>query len=413
MPVFLKSIYVSQCRNLTDFKIPISESSRRHLILTGRNGSGKTSLLDEINKFLLGLFAGSGLISNLNANRTAMKSSLASLSQPSLTEKEKLAHRNDIEKFRSRIEQNFGSCELEFSDEIGLEQKLNKGTFLLAYFGAKRIAQVQAPTGINIVRLPLRSGPNSHDNAKFLQYIVNLKADRSFARDDGKLEEASKIDEWFLHFTEQLRTIFGASELRLEFDRSKYSFNIVIPGLKPFGFNELSDGYSAFMSIVTELLLRMEAHGNQRKTYDMEGIVLIDEIETHLHVDLQKKILPFLTAVFPNIQFVISTHSPFVLSSIGNAVICDLEKRFITEDLSGYSYDALIESYFESDKYSYELKGRLAEYEELISESKPSYEHQERLLVLQRYFDAVPKQFGPELAVRLQQIQLALLNGAK
>jgi len=65
------------------------------------------------------------------------------------------------------------------------------------------------------------------------------------------------------------------------------------------------------------------------------------------------------------------------------------------------------------DKYSYELKRRLAEYEELISESKPSDGHQNRLLDLERYFDAVPKQFGPELAVRLQQIQLARLNGAK
>jgi len=411
MPVFLKSIYVSQCRNLTDFKIPISESSRLHLILTGRNGSGKTSLLNEINKFLLGLFNGS--ISNLNAYRTLMQSSSEAIRLPGLNEQEKLKHRNNFETIRSWIEQNFGSCELDFSDEIELEQKLKEGTFLLAYFGAKRIAQVQAPSGINIVQLPLRSSPNSHDNAKFLQYIVNLKADRSFARDDGKLEEASKIDEWFLHFTEQLRTIFGASELRLEFNRSNYSFDIVIPGLKPFGFNELSDGYSAFLSIVTELLLRMEAHGNQRKAYDMEGVVLIDEIETHLHVDLQKKILPFLTAVFPDIQFVISTHSPFVLSSIGNAVVCDLENRFITEDLSGYSYDALIESYFNSDKYSYELKRMLAEYEELISESKPSDEHQNRLLDLERYFDAVPKQFGPELAVRLQQIQLARLNGAK
>jgi len=287
-----------------------------------------------------------------NSTYNRIKSISLEIGKPSLTEQQKLARRSYMEEGCTWVEQNFGRCELAFSDEIELEQKVKEGTFLLAYFGAKRIAQVQAPTGINIVQLPVRSSPDSRDNTKFLQYIVNLKADRSFARDDGKLDEASKIDEWFLRFTEQLRTIFGASELKLEFDRNKYSFDIVIPGLKPFGFNELSDGYSAFLSIITELLLRMEAHGNQRKAYDMEGIVLIDEIETHLHVDLQKQILPFLTAVFPNIQFVISTHSPFVLSSIGNAVICDLEKRFITEDLSGYSYDALIESYFDSDKYS-------------------------------------------------------------
>ena len=91
---------------------------------------------------------------------------------------------------------------------------------------------------------------------------------------------------------------------------------------------------------MTELILRMEAH--EVSVYDMQGLVLIDEIETHLHVDLQKKIFPFLTSFFPNIQFIVTTHSPFVLSSISNAVICDLENKMIMQDLTAYSYDALI-----------------------------------------------------------------------
>ena len=135
--------------------------------------------------------------------------------------------------------------------------------------------------------------------------------------------------------------------------------SIIEPNKEPYGFDTLSDGYSAIISIVTELLLRMEAH--EAKNYDMEGLVLIDEIETHLHVELQKKILPFLTNFFPKIQFIVSTHSPFVLSSISNSVICDLEKDIITSDLSGYSYDTLIESYFDSDKYSSLVKSKVLE----------------------------------------------------
>lgn len=58
----------------------------------------------------------------------------------------------------------------------------------------------------------------------------------------------------------------------------------------------------------------------------MPGIVLVDEIETHLHLELQKKILDLLTTVFPNIQFVVSTHSPFILNSLENTVVYDLEE---------------------------------------------------------------------------------------
>src|SRR5690606_16253177 len=125
----------------------------------------------------------------------------------------------------------------------------------------------------------------------------------------------------------------------------------------------LSDGFAAVISIVAELIIRMEVQNTD--AYDLQGIVLIDEIETHLHIDLQKNVLLFLTEFFPKIQFIVTTHSPFVITSISNATICDLEKKIVTTDLSNYSYDAIIESYFGSDKYSYILKEKVEKFEEL------------------------------------------------
>lgn len=78
--------------------------------------------------------------------------------------------------------------------------------------------------------------------------------------------------------------------------------------------------------------------------YNAQGIVLIDELETHLHIELQKKILPFLTKFFPNIQFIVTTHSPYILNSISNAKAYDLEKhveleKFIPENQKKKSFD--------------------------------------------------------------------------
>ena len=72
-----------------------------------------------------------------------------------------------------------------------------------------------------------------------------------------------------------------------------------------------------------------------QKTTTFRALFFIDEIEAHLHIELQKKVLPFLTASFPKVQFIVSTHSPFVLSSIENAVVYDLEKKIHIEDMSG------------------------------------------------------------------------------
>jgi predicted ATP-binding protein involved in virulence len=138
----------------------------------------------------------------------------------------------------------------------------------------------------------------------------------------------------------------------------------------------------------------------------MQGLVLIDEIETHLHIDLQKKILPFLTSFFPKIQFIVTTHSPFVLTSIKDAVIYDLEHQEAIEDLSGYSVEAIIEGYFGSDKYSEALKAKVDEYEQLAKKDELSFSEEKRYKSLKKYFDDLSDVFAEELKLKIQQIRM-------
>ena len=100
-------------------------------------------------------------------------------------------------------------------------------------------------------------------------------------------------------------------------------------------------------------------------SYDVEGVALIDELETHLHIEMQRKILPFLTSFFPNIQFIVSTHSPYVLTSISNAVIYDLEKQVKFTDMSNYSIDDVAEAFFNSEDYSLKFDRIISRYREL------------------------------------------------
>ena len=106
----------------------------------------------------------------------------------------------------------------------------------------------------------------------------------------------------------------------------------------------------------------------------MEGIVIIDELETHLHIAMQKTILPFLTSFFPNIQFIVSTHSPYILNSIENCVIYDLEKKIRIEDMSNYSVEGIVEGYFGIDLYSKILWDKFKRYKELVELVDPTEE---------------------------------------
>lgn len=90
--------------------------------------------------------------------------------------------------------------------------------------------------------------------------------------------------------------------IHLIYDYKKYNFKIQQEGRESFGFNELSDGYSSVIYMVSDLILRMDKNwllGEEISHYDYQGIVLIDELETHLHIELQKKNLPVFDRVFP------------------------------------------------------------------------------------------------------------------
>lgn len=404
--MFITEIKVEDIRNIKDFQIKLSSEQKLNLIITGKNGSGKTTLLRELKQYLNNVTNGNlqHYDDQITHLRRFQNEKDRIFSNPKSTEQEKANAEGNIRSQQDWFRQ-FGGTKILFDNPLAIFNAYQKGEFIAAHFEAKRNTSLKEPSGINKISLKPVYNIDEHAGKEFIQYIVNLKADRSFAKDDNDLDTVTKIDTWFSDFEKSLYILFNNSNIRLKFNRKGYNFNIIENGKEPYSLNQLSDGYSAILSIVTELIMRMEEH--KVRNYDVEGIVLVDEIETHLHIDLQKRILPFLTAFFPKVQFIVTTHSPFVLSSISNSVICDLEKKIVTSDLTGYSYDTLIESYFESDKYSNDLKAKIDEYEELKNKnSLPTDSERERILYLKMYLSEIPKFVSDELAVKLQQIRL-------
>lgn len=84
-------------------------------------------------------------------------------------------------------------------------------------------------------------------------------------------------------------------------------------GHGPFVLTSVGDGYHATVTWVLDMLYWWYLHGSNGLT-DINGIVIIDEIEQHLHPRWQRNIVRLLTECFPSVQFVLSTHSPLVAS---------------------------------------------------------------------------------------------------
>jgi predicted ATP-binding protein involved in virulence len=87
--------------------------------------------------------------------------------------------------------------------------------------------------------------------------------------------------------------------------------------LQSLRIDQLSDGHKSILSIVMDIASRMaQANPNKKDILETEGIVMIDEIEMHLHPSWQQTVLPDLQKTFPNVQFIISTHSPQVVTTV-------------------------------------------------------------------------------------------------
>lgn len=148
-----------------------------------------------------------------------------------------------------------------------------------------------------------------------------------------------------------------------------------------------------------------------RAEFDMEGVVLVDEIETHLHLELQKKILPILTTLFPNIQFIITTHAPFILSSLDNTVIYDLQSRTLVENgLENLPYEGIVEGYFKADTLSAELRGKFERYKDLVAKEKLSDKEYEEIDKVEFYLDEIPDYLAKELTSEYSRLKLEFSN---
>lgn len=400
---FLTSVNIAKVRHLQDITIPLSTKSRKHLILTGKNGSGKTSVMNALVDHLA-FVVGNTFKTKEEIQRLIDQSRNNLPRGQSESEKHKAEKwKHNIEMWENLIRMWTTGATTECTSFAALREKYAQGQFILAFYRANRLSQVETSSTIEHITLKDKYELNETPGAKLVKYMVGLKATQAFAMQKKDDKRAAEIESWFDRFENVLKRVFEDPSLKLDFDIDSFKFSIIQDRREPFDFNTMSSGYSAVFDIINDLTMRME----NKKDNTTEGIVLIDEIETHLHLELQKTILPFLSELFPKIQFIVSTHSPFILNSIDNAVIFDLETGKLVEDgLMSYPYDGIVEGYFGADKLSNEMKIKLMRYKELTSKVELNDEDYAEIVALENDLDEIPDFLSPDIASEYSRLKL-------
>ena len=409
---FFNNIDIKKIRHLENISIPLDKEKRKHLILTGKNGSGKTSVLEAIVKYIQGFFAENG--TSLEQAKSMYIRYLNKVSglEPAEDSEENRQKNYELKKslkfWEDQLKKLDAGISLGCTSDALLKEKYDQGNFIFAYYKSERKFQIEEYKNIEKIELHDKYKITENPGAKLAKYLVDLKATQAFSKDKAKIQ---KIDRWFQRFEDILRTIFEDNNLELKFNDETFQFSIYESDREPFDFNTMSSGYAAVLDIINDLIIRMEAKSGLRTEFDMEGVVLVDEIETHLHLELQKKILPILTTLFPNIQFIITTHSPFILNSLNNTVIYDLENKMLVENgMKNLPYEGIVEGYFKADRLSEELREKFSRYKELVSKDELTDEEYEEIDGLEYYLDEIPDYLAKELTAEYSRLKLEFSN---
>jgi predicted ATP-binding protein involved in virulence len=136
--------------------------------------------------------------------------------------------------------------------------------------------------------------------------------------------------------------------------------------------DQLSDGYKSTISLVADIAYRMAVLNPQllgdvcQKT---DGIVVIDEVDLHLHPSWQQRILGDLTAIFPKVQFIVSTHAPAVISSTKseNILLLDNGEVFVPSgEVHGKDVNTIISSVMNTAERPPEIKSLFDQFYDMI-----------------------------------------------
>lgn len=323
----IRAVEIRNHPRLPDHRIELGE--HRHLVLTGPNGSGKTTVLDQ-------------MVAEAGLNRQSRYP--ASELRQAVRDYEGMLAREDIEPQRASWQQ-----ELDRRRETLARARVEltweeypPPTLLVAHHRANRSERFVPPKGpAALVVEP--SKLKSSFTSEFLQLLVNRHTTMLLKRGKGD-PEASALEQQLDALRDGLRRIFDEPSLAFSFDDDEFTIDIVIDG-KPLPWDALAAGHRALLQIVGDLYTRLQAGG---LPHDAPGVVFIDEPELHLHPGLQERVLPGLTTLFPSLQFIVATHCAPVISSIPDAWVHDLRDQtgISSSALQGRPYGSILRSHF-------------------------------------------------------------------
>lgn len=376
--MLLQKINVQNFRCFTNMTVSFDP---KLTVLVGANGSGKTAVLDvlapgleSLVKKLAGIATSPSYL-NVFTKKDIVLTTKTNEVNITLT----MTHEYRESVFTTLLKltpdgnrlQGFSSFDWKFTNTDSQQD----GEMLFAYYTATRIIQSTIYQKYS-AKDTLVSAFENCTNA-----TINLAASLAWfdAQNVAQLSERELRDDktYVIPEFEAVRTAIAQAlgdyeNARMDYRSTPAELVIYKKGdpHTPYRLSQLSDGYRTMLALIMDLARRMAVANKGKSVLESQAIVLIDEIELHLHPRWQQTVLPTLMRIFPKTQFIVTTHSPQILSSIAPQhirILKDNEALSVETSTLGAQSSRLLEDIFGVRARPEDMQKKLDAYFRLLN----------------------------------------------
>lgn len=199
---------------------------------------------------------------------------------------------------------------------------------MVAYYGTGRLWDYHRQKRNDVFKVSSRTNGyidclDGTANVKLMMDWFQIMTINKYQRQEENLESNPELDTVYLAMEKCLTNLSGYSDVKIRYNMGTQELDVYYSEQDKqrmrIPLNQLSDGYKGMISLVADIAYRMATLNPQLGTEVLskgDGVVLIDEVDLHLHPAWQQKVIDNLMNIFPKVQFIVSTHAPAIISSV-------------------------------------------------------------------------------------------------
>jgi predicted ATP-binding protein involved in virulence len=348
----ITKLHLENFRGYKSLDLPLD--SKFNLII-GDNGSGKTALLEALTVAIGSFFLGITNVNSRSIYRRDIRIETFEHNEeyqiPVKVEANGIIDNREITWFRELLGMKNRTTTVDTEQikriskeyEVRVRNGKEVNLPLIAYYSTGRLfdnaRNKEEDDSENSSKLIIASRFRGYDRC--LEAKSTYKKFQSWFIGKEKSKLSRKIEDVNFNVVKNaiVNNLPDCKDIYFEFDKDKpQGIKVELIDGRILPFNALSDGTRNFLAIIADMAhkcVTLNPHLKEEALSSTKGIVLIDELDLHLHPEWQRRIVSVLRTTFPEIQFIASTHSPFLIQETGIDQLIVLKNNEVSKITSG------------------------------------------------------------------------------